>query len=219
MQIYVDRYTNKVVGINIDATDVYLCITVPDKLNINKFIDKVIGEKYVIDKDSNKPLYRIDAYEETTTLDETSYPVLEFIKEKREMTLESAFEEFTLDDIVTAKYRNILEKSSCDYIIAQEFIDQGINIKDEHHAANTGIGFIQLLPKGQAKTYLIELDEVVNTIELLLYEGDPQVELYVNDVKVENNKVSLSSKTSSITVTFKNPTDKALLINAYALGY
>lgn len=126
---------------------------------------------------------------------------------------------FTVDDLITAKYREVLEKSSYEFIIASEFIEQNINIKEVDHAANTGIGFIQLLPKGQAKTNLIELDAEASTLELLLYEGDPQVELYVNDVKVQNNKVSLSSKTNNIIVTFKNPTDKALLINAYALGY
>lgn len=126
---------------------------------------------------------------------------------------------FTLEDIITFKYRDILENSNYDYIIAQEFIEQNINTKDEHHTANIGVGFIQLLPKGQAKTESILLDEGVSTLELLLYEGNPEVELYVNDVKIQNNKVTLTSKTNNIIVTFKNPTDKALLINAYALGY
>lgn len=126
---------------------------------------------------------------------------------------------FNLDDIVTAKYRNILEKSTYDYIIAQEFIEQNIDVSDKDHAANIGVGFVQLLPKGQAKTHEIELDEATSIFQLLSYEGSAAVEIYINNVKVQNNKVLLPDKTNKIVITFKNPTDRDIILNAYSIGY
>lgn len=126
---------------------------------------------------------------------------------------------FTIDDLITAKYRGILEKSSYEFIIASEFIEQNINVLDKDHSANIGIGFVQLLPKGQAKINEVELDAAANVFEVLSYEGSAAVEIYINDVKAQNNKVLLQSKTNKIIITFKNPTNRAIILNAYSIGY
>jgi hypothetical protein len=129
-------------------------------------------------------------------------------------------EEFTAEEIIIAKFKNLLEASSCDHILADIFLNEDdINLQDAEHKANTGIAIMQLLPNGQAKTKEITIETSATAFTLLEFITDDGVDIYINDIKVINNQAILPESTDKCTIKFFNTTDKPKLVKSYAIGY
>ena len=129
-------------------------------------------------------------------------------------------EYFTLEDVIESKYKGLLKASSSNYIMADLFIDENdLDLTDANHSANTGYGILQLLPKGQAKTKLIDLDAPAVNFNLLEFEADPDVAIYINEKKFVNGSVKLNSPVNNCTIKFVNVSDRMKNASAYAIGY
>lgn len=136
------------------------------------------------------------------------------------ITLANNPEEFTINEIVNAKYKDILEASACDHILADLFLnEEDIDLADVNHSANTGIAIMQLLPGGQAKTKEINLTAAAKTFTLLEFNTDDGVDIYLNDVKLTENHVTLEATTDRCAIKFVNTTDKPRTVKSYAIGY
>ena len=136
------------------------------------------------------------------------------------ITLEERPSEFTVEEVINAKYQSILEASVMDYVIADMFLNEDdMNLQDVNHSANTGVSLLQLLPNGQAKTKSIELVVPAKKFELLECEGIEGVDIYLEDNKFIDNKLELISPISSCTIKFVNTTDKSIEVKSYAIGY
>lgn len=181
-----------------------------------------------------KPLFYLDIYEDVEVpvfdhLEEVTTPIvdnkeLEPIMIPNMVTkyinLLTDFEHFTVQEIVEAKYQNILEESQCDNVIGHMFLDENdLDLEDEKHSANTGINILQLLPKGQAKTKTITLDTPSKEFVLLDLVADEGIEIYLSGKKFVDGKLSLTSPISNCTIKFVNTTDKYKSIKSYAIGY
>jgi hypothetical protein len=128
--------------------------------------------------------------------------------------------EFTLDEILEAKYKTILEASQEDNILADMFLDENdLDLTDVNHKANTGVGILELLPDGQAVTKSITLAKSTSTFTLLEFNSDTGVDIYINDVKFTGNTVTLASAVDNCTIKFVNTTNKLKLVKSYAIGY
>lgn len=126
---------------------------------------------------------------------------------------------FTLQEVLQAKYQDILDNSNYDYIIADMFLNEDdLDLTDINHSANTGVALVQLLPQGQVKTKDINLEVPSKDFELLegVLEG---VDIYINDVKFINNKLSLVEDVGSVVIKFINTTDKFVNLKSYAIAY
>ena len=136
------------------------------------------------------------------------------------ITLEERPSEFTVEEIIKAKYQSILDASVMDYVIADMFLNENdMNLQDVNHSANTGVSLLQLLPNGQAKTKSIELVVSAKKFELLECEGIEGVDIYLEDNKFIDNKLELISPISNCTIKFVNTTDKSIEVTSYAIGY
>jgi len=229
MEIVIDRLTNKVAGLNVPATPLNIVIKAEDDIILSKTIEEV-EEKYRLDEEGRQ-LYKInivpvtlesgeiiETYEETT--EPNSDPILEKKYVAKSVKLEDNPEVFSLEEIVNAKYKDILEASSNDYVIADIFVDENdLDLSDPQHSANTGYGILQLLPNGQAVTKLINQEAPASLFNLLEFDADPGVELYVNDIKFIENKATFTEPISSCTIKFLNTTNKPKMVRAYAIGY
>ncbi len=218
MEILIDRLTNNVAGLNCPATPLNITVKVDDGFTLSKTIEEVVGEKPLTDADGNQ-LYRLPSSKELTT-EETPFHMVESIKELRTITLETKPEVFTLEEVIEAKYKDMLNNSSCDFVMADMFIDESdLDLNDVNNSANTGVGILQLLPKGQAKTKSTDLETATTNFTLLEFDADPGVEIYVAGKLFTDRRVDLTTQVNSCTIKFVNTTDKPKMIRAYAIGY
>lgn len=191
MKLNVNRATNQVAGVNTPASMLDITIDVKDDFTLSKVI--------------------IEVSESTENLTEEVHRVVNFNDNPLE---------FSLEEIVNAKYKDILEASSNDYIIADIFLDENdLDLSDPQHSANTGYGILQLLPYGQAVTKLINLEAPTTLFNLLEFDADPDVEIHINDVKFTENKATFTESISSYTIKFLNTTNKPKMVRSYAIGY
>lgn len=139
--------------------------------------------------------------------------------EEKTVTFSENPTEFTVEEILQAKYQSLLDSSNYDYILADIFLNEDdIDLTDKDHAANTGVAIMQLLPNGQAKTKTITLEAEVSSFELLELECSG-VDVYINDVKLINNKAALSNPTNEVVIKFMNTTNKSVDVKSYAIAY
>lgn len=128
--------------------------------------------------------------------------------------------EFTVEEIIHEKYKNMLEESTYDYILADIFLNENdLNLADPLHSANTGVGILQLLPTGQAITKEIILETSTNIFNLLEFNADPGVDIYINDTKFTDNKAVSNAPLNSCIIKFVNITDKPKMVKSYAIAY
>lgn len=129
-------------------------------------------------------------------------------------------ESFTLERILESKYKNILEASQSDHIIADIFLDESdLDLESPLHGANTGHGILQLLPNGQAKTKSITLEAPASIFTLLEFDVDPGLEIYVAGKIFTDGQAILTEPVQTCTIKFVNTTDKPKIVRAYAVGY
>lgn len=127
--------------------------------------------------------------------------------------------EFNVNEILNAKYQNLLNNTGYDYILADIFLNEDdIDLSYENHSANTGVAIMELLPHGQAKTKEITLNKTAKDFLLLEFEGN-NIDIYVNNVKIIDKKVTLDVDTNKIYLKFANTTDKPISIKSYAFAY
>ena len=136
------------------------------------------------------------------------------------ITFKDSPQEFTVDEIIETKFKNLLEQSNDDHILADMFLNEDdIDLSDSKHSANTGVALMQLLGKGQAKTKTIKLDVPAKSFKLLEFISDDGVDIYLDDTKFVDGKVDLDTVISDCTIKFVNTTDKFKVVNSYAIGY
>lgn len=239
MRIQANRETQQVVGLNGPTTPLYLEVTLPDDVTLTKQVETQEGEVQKTD-DAGQPLYKLEAVGddgETTTL-EVTYAQVEIDGDdgetltvdlepvtvpnmvKNVVAIQDNPQAFTLGEVIAAKFKGLLEASSCDYIVADVFLDESdLDLADEHHAANTGYGILQLLPQGQAKTKPVDLAKPTTLFKLLELDADPGVEVYVAGYKIVDGAAALPTAVNSCTIKFVNTTDKPRSVRSYAIGY
>ena len=128
--------------------------------------------------------------------------------------------EFTALEVIQAKYQSVLDNSACDYILADMFLNEDdVDVTDVLHSANTGVGVLQLLPQGQAKTKPLQLETAAATFQLLDFTADDGVTIYIDDVQFNGTTLALPAAVDTVVVTFKNNTDKLRSVRNYAIGY
>lgn len=128
--------------------------------------------------------------------------------------------EFTVEEIIHEKYKNMLEESTYDYILADIFLNKDdIDLNNKDHSANTGVAILQLLPNGQAITKEITLETSANIFNLLEFNADPGVDIYINDTKFTDNKAVSNAPLNSCIIKFVNTTNKSKMVKSYAVAY
>lgn len=158
-----------------------------------------------------------DHYEET--LEETENPCMVEVYKKVTKELIYNPECFTIDEVLNEVYLNALNKTQYDYVVADIFLNEE-DLDLEKSFANTGVGVLQLPPKGYAVTKPIMLEQPSNTFKVANIDAIPEgISMYINTKKVVNGEVTLANTTSKLTIKFSNTTDKYLDIKSYTILY
>lgn len=187
-----------------------------DSRIVTKYDDKEVENKWT-NEDGKEHSETVTVQEPIEWIDNEPVMIPNIIS--KTITFAEDPTQFTVKEILKAKYQTLLENSSYDYILADIFLnEEDIDVTDKEHAANTGVAIMQLLPKGQAKTKSITLDNSASSFELLELEA-AGVDIYINDVKFINNKAILSAATNEVVIKFINTTDKAVDVKSYAIAY
>ena len=137
-----------------------------------------------------------------------------------EYDLKSNYKVFNGQDILEAKYQHLLEESQNDYIVADMFINESdLDLADPKHTANTGVAYLELMPRGQAKTQTITLATPSTEFTILDFVAEEGVEIYLSGKKFTNNVLTLVSPITNCTIKFVNTTDTPKIVTSYAIGY
>ena len=201
------------VATNPDGTEIF-DETTADK-TVTKTEEKEIKTTYT--DENGKEITKIIIVENPT---EWVYnnPIMIPNMTEKVITFENSPFEFTVQEILIAKFRNILEISSCDNLCADMFLNEDdMDLTDIK--ANTGVALMQLLPNGQAKTKELTLKTATKSFTLLEFIADSEVDIYINDIKFVSNFAVLTEATTKCTIKFVNTTDKLKLVKSYAIGY
>lgn len=129
---------------------------------------------------------------------------------------------FTLDDIIEAKGKKIIEDNISRYIILNEELNENdLDLNYINHKANTGLKFLQLKPQGECKTTQIELPEPSNALKIYIEsEEGINIEYSLNDESfspVENLLIELSDPTEQIFLKFVNSSNEPKQIFSYGI--
>ena len=222
MNINIYRITGKVALFPSPFT--YL-VNLPDNFTLSKVVEVQEGEKQKTNEEGQL-LYKINAFENemvgevwSETTEPNDNPVMVANMVQKTVTLAENPTEFTVEEILQAKYQTLLENSTYDYILADMFLNEDdIDLDDENHSANTGVAIMQLLPNGQAKTKSITLEAPAANFELLEFDA-PGIEVYLSGKKFIDGKLTLTTPVASCTIKFVNTTDKPVDIKSYAIAY
>lgn len=137
-----------------------------------------------------------------------------------EVDIFSRPEEFEITDVLLVKYEQELAESKYNYILADMFInDMDIDFDYEEHAANTGAFVCCIHPKGKVQLKELILEAPARIFELLNSEIPEGINVYINNCKLNNNKVMLPTNVESCVIRFENTTDKYLDIKSYCIAY
>lgn len=158
-----------------------------------------------------------DHFEEVVEETETPCMIEVFKKVNKEVNANP--EAFTITEVLSEVYLNLVDNSQYDYIVADIFLNED-DLDLEKSYANTGVGILQLPPKGYAVTKPIMLEQASKTFKVMELEPLPQgVSMYINTKKVVNGEVTLANATSKLTVKFANTTDNYLDVKSYTILY
>ena len=197
-----------------------------------------VGETWIETTESKKPT-KFERYEKTITVtDEEGNQNSQIVTVKipvefedldpvmidniilKVVNIKDNPEEFTAQEVLEAKYLDILNASNKSNIIADIFLNESdIDLNDINHSANTGVAMLELLPHGQAKTKSISLEIASKDFELLEFDAPKTVDIYISGQRVENGKVSLANTVSTCTIKFVNTSNKKAIIKGYAIAY
>lgn len=125
---------------------------------------------------------------------------------------------FNLDDVATYKYTEMLKNSHCSNIAVSLFVYNDIDMSYASHNANTGIGVLEIAPKGAVKLKPITLNTVSNHFNLL-ENIDKNIEVYINDNLMVDSIYESVTNFNSIVVTLKNKSTNYTNVNSLVLGY
>lgn len=170
-----------------------------------------------------KPVFEIiehkefDHLEETT--EETEIPCMIEVFKKVTKEINANPEFFNITEVLAEVYLNMVDNSQYDYIIADMFLNEE-DLDLEKSYANTGVGVLQLPPKGYVVTKPILLEQSSNTFKVVDLDSLPEgISMYINTKKVVNGEVTLANATSKLTIKFSNTTNKYLDIKSYTILY
>ena len=97
--------------------------------------------------------------------------------------------------------------------------DEDIDFDYEEHAANTGAFVCCIHPQGKVQLKELALEAPARIFELLNSEIPEGINIYINDYKLNNNKVMLPTNTETCVIRFENTTDKYLDVRSYCIAY
>lgn len=158
-----------------------------------------------------------DHYEETTEVTEKPCMVEVFKKVPKEINANP--EVFNMTEVLAEIYLKLVDNTQYDYIIADRFLNED-DLDLEKSFANTGVGILQLPPKGYAVTKSIPLDQPSKTFKVVNLDSIPEgISMYINTKKVVDGEVTLANNTSKLTIKFANTTEKYLDIHSYTILY
>lgn len=127
---------------------------------------------------------------------------------------------FTADEVLENLYQDLLDETELDGILADVFLSEDdIDLDSKAHAADTGPGFVQLLPGGQCKLKQTNIEASAKYFKIIEFRADPGVEIYLAGKKFENGIIELSDPIESGTIKFVNTTGERKNIYSYAIGY
>lgn len=156
-------------------------------------------------------------YEETTEVTDT--PIMLPVYVTVEKNVFSNIEDFTINEVIEANLGAFIEGTDYDSVACDMFLDEN-DLDLPKCFANTGVGILQLPPKGFAQTKSITLTSKAQSFQFIELDKLPKgISVYVNTKKVTNGLVALSSPVSNITIKFVNTTDKYLDIKSYCVLY
>ena len=168
-----------------------------------------------------KPIIETIEHKEFSHLEEvtedTGVPCMIEVFKKVTKELISSPECFHINEVLESVYLDTVDNSSYDYIVADMFLDEN-DLDLEKSFANTGVGILQLPPKGYAVTKPIQLEQASNLFKVIA-EVPSGISIYVNTKKVVDGVASLTNATSKITLKFTNTTDKYLDVKSYTILY
>lgn len=176
--------------------------------------------------DSGNPIYLVPIYgkeviqnyshdEETTEVTDT--PCLVKIMKTEQHNFNDYPEDFTISEVMMEALIDTVNRSSYEYALADMFLSED-DIELDKSFANTGVGIVQLPPKGNVQFKPIELEAPSNKFKV--YDELPEgMSMYINGKKVVDGLVELSSVATSIKVKFYNSTEKFLDVNAFNILY
>ena len=200
-----------------------------DEMGIEAYEETTDSKRAITIQEQNQQTADTDALDHSSTKNSEVIEVAEFKAlhpimipklVSTTVSVKTHPEHFTLEEIVEGKYKNILEASNSNYILADIFIDENdLDLSDGNHKANTGYGILELLPQGQTQTKLISLEGSSKNFTLLEFDADQGVEIYVNDRKFESNMITFENELDRCIIKFVNTVDKAQKVRSYAVGY
>lgn len=156
----------------------------------------------------------LEGVEETTEITDTPVIVDETIPVIKDIY--TAPEAFNFEEVILKVLAIRLNNSGYDSLFADYFIDTE-SIDLEKSIVNTGTKIMQLPLEGCLITKSLKIDGKAKDFFLLdpLPEG---LTMYVNTKKVVDNKVTLASPVSSITIKITNNADIAIDLDHYCLA-
>ena len=126
--------------------------------------------------------------------------------------------EFSVEEIITEKYRFITETVGTTYCLADCFLTaEDLNLS-ACERVDTGVKLVSIQPYGMAETNVLPLDAPARSFKVYV-EADSNVDVFVNSVKVENNVVDLLIATDEVFLNFTETQGKRGNVSAYALLY
>lgn len=151
---------------------------------------------------------------------EENEPIMIPVYKEVEVDIFSRPEEFEISDVLLVKYEQDLAETKYNYILADMFInDEDIDFDYEEHAANTGAFVCCIHPQGKVQLKELALEAPARIFELLNSEIPEGINIYINDYKLNNNKVMLPTNTETCVIRFENTTDKYLDVRSYCIAY
>lgn len=202
MNINIDLFARKIVGINLENNKKSLYSIYFPNNNLSKKIEKTITYQILDENGINKGLEKKTIQIQYDLLNQPSA--------------------FTVDEIIEAKSKEILKFSNFQHIMLfEELNEKDLSIDLSSNLAHTGNKLIRILPNGQCRTNKILLNKPVKSIGMYVeLDDDIEVEIGNNATsfkKLEDNQVNFQEETNSIYIKFKN-TSKNEEKQIYAYG-
>lgn len=178
--------------------------------------------------ESGKPLYLKPIIEEVSssvldkidvTSENTDNPVMDEAYKDVTINIDESPSEFSAFDVLGKKYSNMLEASNYDYIVADMFLDEN-DIDQDKSFANTGVGIVNLPPRGYLTTKSISLEQPAKNIKVANFDELPNgVRMFINDTVVIGGNVHLKEPMNIIVIKYLNKSNKAVELSSFVLFY